>query len=113
MIFLFTTLSRKPSFWLMALFLLFSMDTAGQGYLRQYGGVGDEGSPFGQWGQAVAPTPDGGNMVVDELEDLARQRVCALFGADHANVQPHAGAIANIKPKSGKLSNVTQATDCQ
>ncbi len=38
----------------------------------------------------------GGNMVVDEIEDLARDRACALFGADHANVQPHAGAIANM-----------------
>jgi len=38
----------------------------------------------------------GGNMVVDDIEDLARQRVCALFGADHANVQPHAGAVANM-----------------
>ena len=38
----------------------------------------------------------GGNMVVDEIEDLARRRVCELFGADHANVQPHAGAIANM-----------------
>ena len=38
----------------------------------------------------------GGNMVIDEIEDEARQRVCALFGADHANVQPHAGAIANM-----------------
>ena len=38
----------------------------------------------------------GGNMVVDQLEDLARQRVCEIFGADHANVQPHAGAIANM-----------------
>ncbi len=38
----------------------------------------------------------GGNMVADEIEDLARQRACALFGADHANVQPHAGAIANM-----------------
>jgi glycine hydroxymethyltransferase len=38
----------------------------------------------------------GGNMVVDEIENLARDRVCALFGADHANVQPHAGAIANM-----------------
>ena len=28
----------------------------------------------------------GGNMVVDQLEDLARQRVCEIFGADHANV---------------------------
>ncbi|MBT5579593.1 MAG: serine hydroxymethyltransferase, partial [Acidimicrobiaceae bacterium] len=34
----------------------------------------------------------GGNMVVDEIENLARDRACALFGADHANVQPHAGA---------------------
>ncbi len=38
----------------------------------------------------------GGNMVVDQLEDLARQRICEIFGADHANVQPHAGAIANM-----------------
>jgi len=38
----------------------------------------------------------GGNMVVDEVEDLARSRACELFGADHANVQPHAGAIANM-----------------
>ena len=38
----------------------------------------------------------GGNDVVDEVEELARRRACALFGADHANVQPHAGAIANM-----------------
>ena len=38
----------------------------------------------------------GGNHVVDEVEDLARQRICALFGADHANVQPHSGANANM-----------------
>ena len=38
----------------------------------------------------------GGNMVVDQLEDLARARICEVFGADHANVQPHAGAIANM-----------------
>ena len=38
----------------------------------------------------------GGNTVIDEIEDEARRRVCALFGADHANVQPHAGAIANM-----------------
>ncbi len=38
----------------------------------------------------------GGNQVADEIEDIARQRVCELFGADHANVQPHAGAIANM-----------------
>ncbi len=38
----------------------------------------------------------GGNMVVDDIEDEARRRVCALFGAEHANVQPHAGAVANM-----------------
>ena len=38
----------------------------------------------------------GGNAVVDEVEDLARHRACELFGAEHANVQPHAGAIANM-----------------
>jgi glycine hydroxymethyltransferase len=38
----------------------------------------------------------GGNQVVDEVEDLARERAKSLFGADHANVQPHAGANANL-----------------
>jgi glycine hydroxymethyltransferase len=38
----------------------------------------------------------GGNQVVDEVEDIARRRVCELFGADHANVQPHSGANANV-----------------
>lgn len=38
----------------------------------------------------------GGNQVVDEVESLAIERVCALFGADHANVQPHSGANANM-----------------
>jgi glycine hydroxymethyltransferase len=38
----------------------------------------------------------GGNFVVDQAEDLARRRACALFGAEHANVQPHAGANANL-----------------
>ena len=38
----------------------------------------------------------GGNQVVDEIEDLARARATALFGAEHANVQPHAGATANL-----------------
>ncbi len=38
----------------------------------------------------------GGNWVIDEAEDLARERVKALFGADHANVQPHSGANANM-----------------
>ncbi|MGH9027502.1 MAG: serine hydroxymethyltransferase [Acidimicrobiia bacterium] len=38
----------------------------------------------------------GGNFVIDEAEDLARHRCCELFGADHANVQPHSGANANM-----------------
>ena len=38
----------------------------------------------------------GGNQIIDEVEDLARHRATALFGADHANVQPHAGANANL-----------------
>src|SRR6266851_7151264 len=38
----------------------------------------------------------GGNRVVDEAEELARTRACDLFGAEHANVQPHSGANANM-----------------
>lgn len=38
----------------------------------------------------------GGCEFVDEVETLARDRMTALFGADHANVQPHSGANANI-----------------
>lgn len=38
----------------------------------------------------------GGCEYVDELENLARKRACSLFGADHANVQPHSGAQANL-----------------
>ena len=38
----------------------------------------------------------GGNEVIDQVEDLARDRVKALFGAEHANVQPHSGANANL-----------------
>ena len=38
----------------------------------------------------------GGNAVVDKIEALAIERVKKLFGADHANVQPHSGASANM-----------------
>ena len=38
----------------------------------------------------------GGCACVDETEELARSRACRLFGADHANVQPHSGANANL-----------------
>jgi len=38
----------------------------------------------------------GGCVNVDTIEDLARTRAKQLFGADHANVQPHSGAQANM-----------------
>ena len=38
----------------------------------------------------------GGCEYVDMIEDLARTRACRLFGAEHANVQPHSGAQANL-----------------
>ena len=37
----------------------------------------------------------GGCQCVDVVENIARDRACKLFGADHANVQPHSGANAN------------------
>ncbi len=38
----------------------------------------------------------GGCSYVDIVEDIARERACRLFGAEHANVQPHSGANANL-----------------
>jgi glycine hydroxymethyltransferase len=38
----------------------------------------------------------GGNQMIDEVEERARRRACDLFGAEHANVQPHSGANANL-----------------
>ncbi len=38
----------------------------------------------------------GGCSCVDIAEDIARNRACELFGAEHANVQPHSGAQANL-----------------
>ena len=38
----------------------------------------------------------GGCQEVDVAENIARDRACKLFGADHANVQPHSGAQANF-----------------
>ncbi len=45
----------------------------------------------------------GGNQVIDPIEDLARERIKELFGADHANVQPHSGANANMAVFLGLL----------
>ena len=38
----------------------------------------------------------GGCQVVDEVENLAIERICKLYGAAYANVQPHSGAQANM-----------------
>lgn len=38
----------------------------------------------------------GGCYIVDEVEELARERAKELFGAEHANVQPHSGSQANM-----------------
>ncbi len=49
----------------------------------------------------------GGCEYVDIVEELARQRVMELFGAEHANVQPHSGSQANM----GAYNGVLNATD--
>jgi glycine hydroxymethyltransferase len=46
----------------------------------------------------------GGNQHVDDVESIAIDRVKELFGADHANVQPHAGANANMAVFLGLLN---------
>ena len=38
----------------------------------------------------------GGCEYVDIVENIARDKACELFGAEHANVQPHSGANANL-----------------
>jgi len=38
----------------------------------------------------------GGNEFIDVIEQLAIDRACSLFGAEHANVQPHSGSSANM-----------------
>ena len=38
----------------------------------------------------------GGNSIIDDVESLAIERAKTLFGAEHANVQPHSGANANM-----------------
>ena len=46
----------------------------------------------------------GGNVHADVIESLAISRVKELFGADHANVQPHSGASANMAVYLGLLN---------
>ena len=50
----------------------------------------------------------GGCQVVDQIEQLAIDRACKLFGAEYANVQPHSGAQAN----AAVLLAVLQPGDC-
>jgi glycine hydroxymethyltransferase len=45
----------------------------------------------------------GGNEIIDKVENLAIERVKALFGAEYANVQPHSGTSANIAVYMGLL----------
>ncbi|MBJ7292587.1 MAG: serine hydroxymethyltransferase [Ilumatobacteraceae bacterium] len=45
----------------------------------------------------------GGNAIVDDVETLAIERIKQLFGAEHANVQPHSGASANMAVYLGLL----------
>ncbi|MBO5908583.1 MAG: serine hydroxymethyltransferase [Clostridia bacterium] len=47
----------------------------------------------------------GGCQYVDIVEDIARNRACELFGADHANVQPHSGAQANMAAYSAVIEH--------
>jgi len=47
-----------------------------------------EGYPKARW--------YGGCSFIDEVEELAQERVKKLFGAEYANVQPHSGTQANI-----------------
>lgn len=72
--------------------LIASENYAGQSVLAAHGSVLTnkyaEGYPHKRY--------YGGCQYVDQVEDLAIQRARDLFGADHANVQPHAGSQANM-----------------
>ena len=52
----------------------------------------------------------GGCEVVDEIEQLAIDRAKSLFGAEHANVQPHAGAQTNMASTSRFCSPETRSS---
>ena len=59
-------------------------EAAGSVLMNKYA----EGYPGKRWYSGCLP--------VDAAEELARQRACKLFGAEHANVQPHCGSAANM-----------------
>lgn len=53
----------------------------------------------------------GGCVFVDEIELLAQNRCKALFGAEHANVQPHAGSQANLAALSASGLQLSSTTN--
>ena len=55
-----------------------------------------EGYPGKRYYGGCEVVDQSGCYCVDETEEIARQRACKLFGAEHANVQPHSGASANL-----------------
>ena len=59
-------------------------EAAGSVLMNKYA----EGYPAKRWYSGCRP--------VDAAEELARTRACQLFGAEHANVQPHCGSAANM-----------------
>ena len=59
-------------------------EAAGSVLMNKYA----EGYPGKRWYSGCLP--------VDAVEELARTRACRLFGAEHANVQPHCGSAANM-----------------
>ena len=59
-------------------------EAAGSVLMNKYA----EGYPAKRWYSGCGP--------VDAAEELARKRACELFGAEHANVQPHCGSAANM-----------------
>ncbi len=59
-------------------------EAAGSVLMNKYA----EGYPGKRWYSGCLP--------VDAAEELARKRACELFGAEHANVQPHCGSSANM-----------------
>ncbi|MBP5285628.1 MAG: serine hydroxymethyltransferase [Kiritimatiellae bacterium] len=59
-------------------------EAAGSVLMNKYA----EGYPGKRWYSGCLP--------VDAVEELARRRACELFGAEHANVQPHCGSSANM-----------------
>lgn len=59
-------------------------EAAGSVLMNKYA----EGYPGKRWYSGCLP--------VDAVEELARKRACELFGAEHANVQPHCGSAANM-----------------